>query len=264
MKQNVLDKVFYDTVRFIKCNSPTILSLIAVAGVVGTSISVGKATNKATKKLDRVRDQKGEKLNDIEIIAVVAPIFIPSILIGGSTIVCILGANVLNQRRQAALISAYALADNTFKEYREKLIELHGKEMDEEIRGEIARNHYDYHVLGIEHPDQKVLWYEPYSDTFFEMYEREVMDAEYHVNRNFILASSITLNSFLEMLGLPGMSEGDNIGWCLCDGYMWIDFEHELMYKSDGTPYYVIQSIFPPATEEEIEECGYSLCGGFM
>lgn len=259
MKQNVLDKVFYGTTRFIKCNSPTILSLIAVAGVVGTSISVGKATNKATKKLDRVRNQKGEKLNDIEIIAVVAPIFIPSILIGGSTIACILGANVLNQRRQAALISAYALADNTFKEYREKLIELHGKEMDEEIRGEIARNHYDYHVLGIEHPDQKVLWYEPYSDRFFEMYERELIDAEYHLNRNFILAGSRSLNDLYTMLGLPATEKGDENGWCVCDAYMWIDFEHILQKDPDGKEYYILSAVFPPMTEEEMEECGYML-----
>ena len=259
MKQNVLDKVFYGTVKFIKQNSPTILSLIAVGGVVGTSVSVGKATNKATKKLERVRKSKGEKLNDLEIIAVAAPIFIPSILIGGSTIACILGANVLNQRRQAALVSAYALADTTFKEYREKLIELHGKEMDEEIRGEIARNHYDYHVLGIEHPDQKVTWYEPYSDRFFEMYERELIDAEYHLNRNFILGGSRSLNDLYDMLGLPTTEKGDELGWCVCDGYMWIDFEHVLQKDYDGKEYYILQSIFPPMTEEEMEECGYML-----
>lgn len=259
MKQNVLDKVFYGTVKFIKQNSPTILSFIAVGGVVGTSVSVGKATNKATKKLERVRKSKGEKLNDLEIIAVAAPIFIPSILIGGSTIACILGANVLNQRRQAALVSAYALADTTFKEYREKLIELHGKEMDEEIRGEIARNHYDYHVLGIEHPDQKVTWYEPYSDRFFEMYERELIDAEYHLNRNFILGGSRSLNDLYEMLGLPAIPKGDKLGWCVCDGYMWIDFEHVLQKDYDGKEYYILQSVFPPMTEEEMEECGYML-----
>lgn len=259
MKQNVLDKVFYGTTKFIKCNSPTILSFMAVAGVIGTSISVGKATHYASKKLDKVRKAKGEKLNDIEIVAVVAPIFIPSLLIGGSTIACIFGANVLNQRRQAALVSAYALADSTFKEYREKLIELHGKEIDEEIRSEIARIHYDYHVLGIEYPDQKVLWYEPYSDRFFEMYEREVIDAEYHMNRNFIIGGSRSLNDLYEMLGLSSTEKGDEIGWCVCDGYMWIDFEHILQKKPDGTEYYILQSIFPPMTEGEMEECGYML-----
>lgn len=259
MKQNVLDQVFYGTIGFIKKNSPSILSFLAVGGVVGTSISVGNATNKATKKLELVREEKGEKLNNIEIVRVTAPIYIPAILIGGSTIACILGANVLNQRRQATIASAYALADQTFKEYREKLIELHGKEADEEIRGEIARAHCDYHVLGINYPDRKVKWYEPYSDRYFEMYERELIDAEYHLNRNFILGGACSLNSLYEMLGLPATDEGERIGWCVCDGYMWIDFEHVLQKDRQGNEYYILQPMFPPMTEEEMEECGYML-----
>lgn len=262
MSTTIIKKNINHICKFVKCNAPTILSGLSVIGVVSTSITVGLATQKAMKRLDNLN--KEDKASKPKVISAVIPPFIPAFFMGSSTIACILGANILNHKTQASLISAYMLADNSFKDYRNKLIELNGEDIDKEVRGEIARDHYNYHILGLENPDKKVLWYEPYSDTFFEMYEREVMDAEYHVNRNFILASSITLNSFLEMLGLPGTTEGDNIGWCLCDGYMWIDFEHELMYKSDGTPYYVIQSIFPPATEEEIEECGYGLCGGFM
>ena len=259
MKQNVFNEVYKGARKFVKCNAATILSVLAVGGVVGTSISVGRATNQASKKLKDATDVKGEALNNIEIIVNVAPVYIPAILWAGSTIVCIIGANVLNKRAQAALMSAYALADNTFKEYRGKLIELHGKEMDEEIRGEIARNHYDYHVLGIEHPDQKVLWYEPYSDRFFEMYERELIDAEYHMNRNFIIGGSRSLNDLYEMLGLPPTYKGDKNGWCVCDGYMWIDFEHILQKDPDGKEYYILSAVFPPMTEEEMEEQGYFL-----
>jgi len=259
MNQNVLTNVYYATRKFVKCNASTILSVLAVGGVVGTSVSVGQATNKASKKLKDATDAKQEPLNNIEIIATITPLFIPSILIGGTTIACILGANILNKQSQAALASAYGLADQSFKEYRKKLIELHGEEMDQEIRSEIARNHCDYHVIGMSHPDQKVTWYEPYSDRYFEMYEREIIDAEYHLNRNFIIGGSRSLNDLYEMLGLDPTEKGDEIGWCVCDGYMWIDFEHELQHKPDGSEYYILQPVFAPMTEEEMEECGYSL-----
>ena len=259
MNQNLLNNVYYSARKFVKCNSATILSILAVGGVVGTSVSVGRATNKASKKLKEAADEKGETLNNVEVITTVAPVYIPSIIWAGGTIACILGANILNKRAQATLASAYGLADQTFKEYRKKLIELHGEEMDQEIRTEIARNHYDYHVIGMEHPDQKVTWYEPYSNRYFEMYERELIDAEYHFNRNFIIGGSRSLNDLYEMLGLPATKKGEDIGWCICDGYMWVDFEHELQRKPDGTEYYVLQPVYPPMTEAEMEECGYSL-----
>ena len=259
MNQNVLNEVYKGTSKFLRCNAATILSIVAVGGVVGTAVSVSKATSKASEKLKEATDDKKEPLNNVEIIAAVGPIFIPSILIGGTTIACILGANILNKHSQAALASAYGLADQTFKEYRKKLIELHGEEMDEEIRAEIARNHYDYHVHGINCPDQKVTWYDPYSERFFEMYERELIDAEYHFNRNFTIGGSRSLNDLYDMLGLPYTRKGEKLGWCVCDGYCWVDFEHVLQRNKDGSEYYILQPIFPPMTEDEMEECGYCL-----
>lgn len=259
MKNNVLNEVFCKSVSLIKRNAPTILSICGAVGVVGTAISSGRATIQVEQKLKKASKEKGDTLNDLEVVSILLPAYIPTFLFGLSTITCILSANILNKRMQASIMSVYALADNTFKEYREKLIELHGEEIDQEVRGEIARSHYDYHVLGIEYPDRKVLWYEPYSDQYFEMFEREVMDAEYHLNRNFILGGSQPLNALYEMLNLPATKYGEKVGWCVCDGYMWIDFEHELQHKPDGTEYYILQPIFPPMTEDEMEECGYSL-----
>lgn len=259
MNQNVLNNVYKSARKFVRCNGATILSVIAAVGVVGTSVSSGRATNKASKKLKEVTDTKGKPMNNIEIITTITPIYIPVVLWAGSTIACILGANILNKQSQAALVSAYGLADQTFKEYRKKLIELHGEEMDEEVRAEIARCHYDYHVLGIDCPDQKVTWYEPYQNRYFEMYERELIDAEYHFNRNFTLGGSRSLNDLYEMLGLPYTRKGEKIGWCVCDGYCWVDFEHVLQRNKDGSEYYILQPVFPPMTEEEMEECGYCL-----
>lgn len=45
--------------------------------------------------------------------------YIPTAAFGLSTIACIMGANALNSRKQAALTSAYALINQSYKEYKD-------------------------------------------------------------------------------------------------------------------------------------------------
>ena len=94
---------------FLKKNASTILTCIGSAGVIATSVMAVKATPKALALLENAETEKGEGLTKIEKIKVVGPAYIPAVLIGASTIACIFGANILNQRQQAALMSAYAL-----------------------------------------------------------------------------------------------------------------------------------------------------------
>ena len=96
-------------------------------------------------------------------------------------------------------------------------------------------------------PDDKVVFYEELSGESIVCYEREIMDAEYHLNRNFALRGYAALNEFYEFLGLPKTDYGDAVGWSMSYGYSWIDFEHRLINRDDGgTPIYSIDMIFPP------------------
>ena len=84
------------------------------------------------------------------------------------------------------------------------------------------------------------------------MSEKEVMDAEYHINRNFALRGETNLNEFYEFLGLDPTDAGCEIGWDIySDEYafekLWIDFEHHLVVTEDGTEYYRIEIVPPSA-----------------
>ena len=104
---------------FIKRNSATILSFVAVAGVVATAITSANATPKAVRALDTAKLNKGEEeLTKIEKVKIVLPVYLPTIITGAATVVCILGSNVLNQRTQASLSSAYAIVDQSYRDYR--------------------------------------------------------------------------------------------------------------------------------------------------
>lgn len=245
MRSNI-SNLSHSALSVLKKNSPSILSGFAVVGVVASAVMTGMATPKAMKKLEQAKKEQDTKLSILDTIVVAGPSYLPAIAVGTSTILCILGANILNIRQQASITSAYALLNSSFKEYRGKLIELHGEEMDKEIREEIVRTNSNYHQIFVDTPDQKVFFYEPFSKTYIERYEREIMDAEYHLNRNFIMRGYSPLNEFLTFLGIPESAMGDSCGWSVCDGYCWIDFEHNIMGTHEGLPCYSLDAIFEP------------------
>ena len=124
---------------FIKRNSATILSFVAVAGVVATAITSANATPKAVRASDTAKLNKGEEeLTKIEKVKTVLPVYLPTIITGAATVVCILGSNVLNQRTRASLSSAYAIVDQSYRDYRNKVKELYGEETDNRIIEAIA------------------------------------------------------------------------------------------------------------------------------
>ena len=243
----VLRKAFNKAELYLNKNAATILTCIGAVGVVVTTVTAVKATPKAMKLIEQATDEKGAPLTKLEVVQTAAPVYIPTAAIGVATIGCMFSANVLNKQKQASLTSAYALLDNYHKRYRGKLIELHGKEADIEIRDAMARECCSFHQIGLDVPDEKVIFYDEISGESIVAYEREIMDAEYHLNRNFTMRGYASLNEFYEFLGLPQTDYGDELGWTITDGYYWIDFEHRLISRDDGgRSVYAIDMVFSP------------------
>ncbi len=236
----------HNLLRHLRRSSPTILTCMGAIGVMATTIMAVKATPKAMTLLQEAEKEKGETLAIEEKVATAAPTYIPTLIMGMSSIACIFGANVLNKRAQASLASSYALLSSYHKAYRNKLIELHGKDADVEIMNRMAREHCNFHQLELGAPDREVVFYDQTSDRYFRRYEREVMDAEYHLNRNFTLRGYAALNEFYRFLGLPETKQGDILGWTISDGYYWIDFEHHPIKDKYGKDVCLIHMLFGP------------------
>ena len=107
-------------------SSPTILTVVASIGVIATTITAVQATPKAIKLLKEAELEKGENLTKLEIVRVAGPTYIPSVLLGVSTIACIFGANALNQKKQASLMSAYVMLNESYKQYRKSAKTVYG------------------------------------------------------------------------------------------------------------------------------------------
>ena len=113
---------------FLKRNSSTILTVLGSAGVVATAVLSVKAVPKANKLLDEAYNKKGDALTTAEKIKAAWIAYVPAAITGVSTVACIFGINYLSVRNQASLMSAYALLDNTFKDYRGMANEVYGED----------------------------------------------------------------------------------------------------------------------------------------
>lgn len=237
---------------FLKRNSSTILTCIGAAGVVATTVLAVKATPKATLLLEQAKEEKGEELTTTEKVLVAGPAYIPTIITGVSTIACIFGANILNKRSQASLMSAYALIENSYKEYRNKLKELYGEEADQEVRHEIVKDRYeDQSDFPIS--KDKILFFDYYSMRYFESTMEEVLIAENQFNKDFALCGYAALNEFYDAVGLERLDHGYELGWSMeaggaFYGYTFIDFIHERVTLADGLECVIISmSDYPTA-----------------
>lgn len=223
---------------FLKKHSSTILTCLGGVGVVVTVVTAVKATPKALVVLEEVKEEKGTDLTIMEKVRVAGPVYIPTVLFGVGTLACIFGATILNHRKQASLIGAYTLLDTTFSEYKDKVLELYGNEADREVKNEIAKDHYE--IANVKSPsDDKQLFYDEFSQRYFEATLEEVLRAEYALNRMISVEYGVYLNDFYDLLGIDEVDYGNYLGWMDCQlvedtWYSWLDFIHTKVVMDDG------------------------------
>lgn len=246
---------------FAKRNAATVLTCLGGIGVVATSIMAVKATPKALKLIEEAEREKGEKLTKWEKVQIASPKYIPAVLVGATTMACIFGANILNKRQQASLASAYAFLDQSYKKYRRKLVELYGEETHNEVVKAIAIE--EAREVGItaeslcamtcltsdEACGDPVLFYDEWSHRYFESTIEQVIAAQYHANRNFVLRGYITVNELYDFLGLDPTDYGNTLGWAVEDELYWIDFNNHKVVLDDGLECYIIETPWRPSSD---------------
>ena len=192
---------------FLKAYSPTILTIIGSTGVIITAVLAVKGTPKAQKLIEEAKNSKNDELTTIETIRVAWKPYIPAVISGLSTIMCIFGSNYLNVKKQRNLASAYILLENAFKEYRQNIIKEHDEEFDKQLYEESSRKQLE----NLE--DDDTLFFEFNSMRFFETSIHKVLQAECKAKTQFEKCELLSLNDYYSYLGLAPSPYGDCLGW---------------------------------------------------
>lgn len=247
-----------------KKHSPEILVVAGVIGTVTSAVMACKATTKVndiledTKtKLEPIREadeklESGKELtcadgshytkDDVKKDLVIVytqtavkfvKLYGPSVILGALSLGCIVGSHNILRKHNVALAAAYTAVDKGFREYRGRVIERFGKELDQELRYNIRAKEFDEKVVdektGKERIEKKTVSVadpNTYSDyaRFFDDgcngWTKDPEDNLYFLKAqqnyaNELLKSKghLFLNEVYDMLGIQRTKAGQVVGW---------------------------------------------------
>ena len=254
---NSATKTFHRVGFQIKKHSPEILLVTGITGVVTSAVMACKATTKvdaiieeSKKSIDMIHEgMEAGNICDVEYteedgkkdLAIVyiqtgvkfAKLYGPSVLLGLTSIGCILASNNIIHKRNVALSAAYTAIDTSFKGYRSRVIERFGESMDRELRYNIKTQEVKETVVDEETGKKKTVkstvsvvdpnTYSDYARFFDEYCAGWTKDAEYNLMflrqqqnyANELLKSRghLFLNEVYDMLGIDRTKAGNIVGW---------------------------------------------------
>lgn len=121
---------------FLSNNSPTILTGMSIVGFISTVVMASQATLKAQDILDEKRAWDADPRDKIYL---TWKCYIPTALMGVTSIACIVGSHACSTRQKEVLQSAYLLSQTTLQEYQKRVVERIGVNKERAIRDEVIR-----------------------------------------------------------------------------------------------------------------------------
>lgn len=210
-----------------KRHAPEILTTLSVAGIAATAYFGSRAGYKAgvhvvsefSARLDNAaEDEEVLPLAPKEIVKDTWRFYIPVFVIGTATALAVIGSNRIGAKQQVALISAAAISERALSEYQEKIVETTTRPKEQKVRDAILQDKVDEksdedfnRLAPLKDGDVWVI--ESHTKQLFISNAEKIHRAENDTNREGLHDGYVSLNTFLEYLGLPTSPAGDVVGW---------------------------------------------------
>lgn len=236
-------------------HAPEILVGIGVVGTLTSTIMACKATTKINEVIDKSKDdvEKAKEYveengysdeytetdykKDLTIMYTkrgldLAKLYAPAVSVGTLSVVAILSGHKILRKRNVALAAAYATIDKGFKEYRGRVIERFGEELDKELKYNIkaqtieevttnskGKEEIVKTTVNVANPNKYSDYARIYDDgctgwtkdpEFNLMFLR---DQQRYANDRLQTKGSLFLNEVYDMLGFPRTKAGACVGW---------------------------------------------------
>ena len=253
---NNISRTFNKTVFKLKKHSPEILVAVGVVGTVTSTVMACKATTKVSKILEEKEESvtqihkvannpeaynteytEEDVKKDLTIVYTqtaikVIKLYAPSIILGTLSIGAIVQSHRILRKRNVALAAAYTAVDKSFKEYRGRLIERFGKDLDKELRFNIKAKEIEEIITNEDGSETivkntiDVMDPNGYS-AYAKIYDDGCLGWTKDPESNFVFLKQqqnwaneklkskrhLFLNEVYDMLGIPNTKAGQIVGW---------------------------------------------------
>ena len=248
-------QIFNNTKNGVQKHSPEILAGVGVVGTVASAVMACKATLKLDDILaesketrDKIKEvaenpryekeyspedaKKDLTVNYAQTAMKIAKLYAPAVILGSASLGCLLASNDILRKRNAALSAAYMTVDKSFKEYRQRVVDKFGEEVEKEIRYNIKAMEVETVVANEDGSETVVVeeskvmdpnLYSDYAKFFDEFNPNWQNDPEYNLMflraqqqyANDLLKAKgrLFLNEVYDMLGLERTKAGQVVGW---------------------------------------------------
>ena len=229
----------------VKKHSPEILVVAGVIGTVTSAVMACRATTKLSKILDEAKEtektisegmesgyiadqeyteedgKKDLRITKVQTGLKVVKLYAPAVILGGLSITAMLTSNNILRKRNVSLAAAYAAVDKSFKEYRGRVKERFGEELDKELRYNIKAKEIEEVVkdekTGKEKVQKKIVNVSDFDDCseYAKFYDCGctgwTKDPE--LNLMFLRKQQDFLNDVYDALGIQKTKIGQIAGW---------------------------------------------------
>lgn len=260
----------------LKKHSPEIFIAVGVVGTVASAVMACKATTKLSDILEEskeqidaiheapqkeeVKDKYDEDMMRKDLALVyfqtgvkVAKLYAPAVILGTLSITSIVASNNILRKRNVALAAAYATVDKGFKEYRERVVERYGEQVDYELTHNIKTKEITETIVDEKGKEKQVkktvevadptvtneyVKYftrtNPYWDDTPDYVEMFLRAQQNYANDRLKIEKALTLNDVYDSLGFQKTKAGMVVGWVLDenneDGDNFIEFHVHKVY----------------------------------
>lgn len=252
-----LTRTFYRAGFKIRKHSPEILVVGGAVGVVTSAVMACRATT----KLNTVIETGKKRVEAVHYIAEhpeefpeaqsvvenpkraltvayahtgleLVKLYGPSVVLGVTSLGCMLASNGIMRKRNIALAAAYTAVDKNFKAYRSRVVDRFGEELDKELRYNVKTKEIEETIVDEKGKQKKVKKKiqvsehdEPsdFSKCFDESCPGWTKDPEANLvflklqqvqaNKRLQYEGYLFLNDVYDMLGFQRTVAGQNVGW---------------------------------------------------
>lgn len=269
----------------LKKHSPEILAAVGVVGTVVSAVMACKATTKLSDilkesedELDKIQEcaddpdmkakysEEDVKKDTVTVYVhtgmKLAKLYAPAVGLGALSLGGLLVSNTILRKRSSSLAAAYVVLEKGFKEYRGRVIEQFGADMDRQLRYNIKKTEVEETIIdekgkekkvkkNIEVADLKASGYLRYftrsnpnwedNSDFVDMF---LQAQQNYANDKLRAVGHLTLNEVYDMLGMPDTRAGMVVGWIY-------DLDHP---NGDNYVEFDIKKVYLPDERGEYEE----------